>query len=147
MEDERTANETTFTDSEKAAMRERAKELKKAKSRPRGKKNGEADLLAKVNDLSPEERAMAMRVHELIKASGPQLEPRTWYGMPAYSLGGKVVCFYQPASKFGARYATLGFNDSANLDSGAMWPTAFALRELTAEAETAIAELVRRAVS
>jgi uncharacterized protein YdhG (YjbR/CyaY superfamily) len=131
-----------FTAEERAAMKERAQELKAA-----GKSDGESDVLAKIAELPEPERTMAERLHALIKASAPDLSPRTWYGMPAYARGGKVVCHFQPAAKFKSRYATLGFSDEANLDDGAMWPTAFALKELTAADEKRIAALVKQAVS
>ena len=130
-----------FTAEERAAMKERAKELKSSKA------DGEGDVLAKIAEMPDEDRAMAERLHALIKASAPDLAPRTWYGMPAYSKDGKVVCFFQSAAKFKSRYATLGFSDKANLDEGAMWPTAFALKKLTAADEKKIAALVKRAVS
>ena len=133
-----------FTAEERAAMKERVKELKAEAS---GKAGGEAVVLAKVAEMPEPDRRMAERLHAIIKASAPALAPRLWYGMPAYAKDGKVVCFFQGAHKFKARYATLGFNDHANLDDGAMWPTAFALKELTAAEEATIAELVRRAVS
>jgi uncharacterized protein YdhG (YjbR/CyaY superfamily) len=140
-----------FTDEERAAMRERAQELKAdARRGPRGKKDkadGEADVLAKIAAMPKPDRAMAKRLHTIIKASAPALSPRTWYGMPAYAKDGKVVCFFQSAEKFKSRYATLGFSDTANLDEGAMWPTAFALKELTAAEETRIVALVKKAVS
>ena len=132
-----------FTAEERAAMRERARELKAAAG---GKADGEADVLAKIAEMSEPERAMAQRLHDLIKSSAPALAPRTWYGMPAYAKDGKVVCFFQSAEKFNARYATFGFSDAANLDEGAMWPTSFALKELTAAAEARIGALVKRAV-
>jgi uncharacterized protein YdhG (YjbR/CyaY superfamily) len=132
--------EKKFTAEERAAMRERAKELKG------GKKDGEAAVLAKIAEMSEGDRAMAERLHALIKASAPDLKPRTWYGMPAYARDGTVVCFFQSAQKFKSRYATLGFSDKANLDDGAMWPTSFALKELTAAEEERIAELVKQAV-
>ena len=133
-----------FTDEERAAMRERAKELKAA---ARGKKaDGESDVLAKIAEMPERDRVMAERLHALIKASAPSLAPRTWYGMPAYARGDKVVCFFQSAQKFKSRYATLGFSDKANLDNGAMWPTAFALKELTAAEEKKIRALVKKAV-
>jgi uncharacterized protein YdhG (YjbR/CyaY superfamily) len=133
-----------FTAEEKAAVRERAKELK-AEAR---KADGEKTLLAKVAEMPEPDRAMATRLHEIVKASAPALVPKTWYGMPAYANeDGKVVCFFTPASKFNSRYATFGFNDDANLDDGAMWPTSFALTELTAAAEKRIAALVKQAVS
>ena len=138
-----------FTDEERAAMRERAQELKAAARRgPRASKaDGENDVLAKIAEMPEPDRAMAERLHAIIKASAPALAPKTWYGMPAYARDGKVVCFFQSADKFNARYATFGFNDTANLDDGAMWPTSFALKELTAGAEAAIATLVKKAVS
>jgi uncharacterized protein YdhG (YjbR/CyaY superfamily) len=137
-----------FTDEERAAMKERAQELKAARSGPRaGKADGESDLLAKIAEMTEPDRVMAERLHALIKASAPELSPRTWYGMPAYARDGKVVCFFQPAQKFKSRYATFGFNDAANLDDGSMWPTAYALTELTAADETRISELVKKAVS
>jgi uncharacterized protein YdhG (YjbR/CyaY superfamily) len=132
-----------FTDEERAAMKERAQELK-----PRaGKADAESDVLAKIAELPEPDRAMAERLHALIKDSAPSLAPRTWYGMPAYAKDGKVVCFFQSAQKFKTRYATLGFSDKANLDDGAMWPTSFALTELTAAEEARIGALVEKAVS
>jgi uncharacterized protein YdhG (YjbR/CyaY superfamily) len=128
-----------FTDEERAAMKERAKELK-AEAR-------ESDVLAKIAEMPEPDRAMAERLHAIIKASAPALSPKTWYGMPAYAKDGKVVCFFQSAQKFNSRYATLGFTDEANLDEGAMWPTSFALKELTATEEARIGALVKRAVS
>lgn len=133
-----------FTEEERAAMRERARELKAG---ARGKADGEQDVLAKIAEMPEPDRSMAQRIHAIIKASAPDLTPKTWYGMPAYAKDGKVICFFQGAHKFKARYATLGFNDAANLDEGAMWPTAFALTELTPAEEARIAELVKRAVS
>ena len=134
-----------FTKAERDAMKERAKELKGAK---RGKRTDpEADLLAKIAEMPATDRALAEGLHALVKEHAPTLTPRTWYGMPAYAKDGKVLCFFQAADKFGARYATLGFNDVANLDEGTMWPTAFALTALTPENTTRIAELLRRAVS
>ena len=132
-----------FTDDERAAMRERARELKAAG----GKAEGERDVLAKIAEMPGPDRAMAERIHAIIKASAPILSPKTWYGMPAYARDGKVVCFFQSADKFKARYATFGFNDAANLDEGHMWPTSFALTELTATEEKKIAALVKKAVS
>ena len=129
-----------FSKEEKAAMRERAREVKA------GKADGESDVLAKIAEMPKADRVMAKRLHALIKASAPDLSPRTWYGMPAYSKGGKVVCFFQSAHKFKSRYATLGFSDEANLDKGAMWPTSFALKELTDAEEKKIASLVKKAV-
>jgi uncharacterized protein YdhG (YjbR/CyaY superfamily) len=138
-----------FTDEERAAMKERAQELKAATRRgPRaGKADGESDVLAKIAEMPEPDRAMAERLHAIVKASAPALSPRTWYGMPAYAMGGKVVCFFQSSQKFKTRYATFGFSDTANLDEGAMWPTAFALKTLTAADEARIGALVKRAVS
>jgi uncharacterized protein YdhG (YjbR/CyaY superfamily) len=134
-----------FTDEERAAMRERARELN---AEARGDRaDGESTVLAKIAEMPEPDRTMSKRLHALIKASAPALSPKTWYGMPAYAKGGKVVCYFQSAHKFKSRYATFGFNDTANLDEGAMWPTAFALKELTAAAEAKIAALVKRAVS
>jgi len=135
-----------FTAEERAAMKERARELKAASRGPRAKADGERDVLAKIAEMPPADRAMAERIHALIKAAAPELAPRTWYGMPAYARGGDVVCFFQSGAKFKARYATLGFSDKARLDDGAMWPTAFALTELTAAGEARIAALVKKAV-
>ncbi len=138
-----------FTDEERAAMKERVQELKAAARRgPRaGKADGEHDVLAKIAEMPEPDRAMAERLHVIIKASAPALSPRTWYGMPAYAMDGKVVCFFQSAQKFKTRYATFGFSDAANLDEGAMWPTAFALEKLTAAEEVRIGALVKKAVS
>ena len=130
-----------FTAEERAAMRERAKERKAAKG------DGEGDVLAKIAEMQGSDRALAERVHAIVTASAPALSPRTWYGMPAYAKDGKVVCFFQSAQKFKTRYATLGFSDKANLDDGSMWPTAFALRELTADVEARISKLVKTAVA
>ena len=137
-----------LTADERAAMKERLQELK-AEARPGKKKgDGESDLLAKVAEMKGSDRAMAKRLHEIVKANGPDLEPKTWYGMPAYANeDGKVVCFFQSAAKFKARYATVGFSDEANLDEGAMWPTSFALKELNPAAEAKIGALVKKAVS
>jgi uncharacterized protein YdhG (YjbR/CyaY superfamily) len=132
-----------FTDDERGAMKERAQELKADKK----KADGEADLLAKIDEMEGTDRAMAKRLHGIIKESAPTLAPKTWYGMPAYAKDGKVVCFFQPAQKFKSRYATLGFNDDANLDEGTMWPTSYALTELTADDEARIGALVKKAVS
>jgi len=140
---------TGFTAEERAAMQERARELKAASrrgSRP-GKADGESDLLAKIAEMPQADRSMAERLHAVIMTSAPMLQPKTWYGMPAYARDGKVVCFFQAAEKFKSRYATFGFSDEANLDDGAMWPTSFALRELTAADEARIAALVKKAVS
>jgi uncharacterized protein YdhG (YjbR/CyaY superfamily) len=137
-----------FTDPERAAMRERARELKAEARGGRGaKKDGESEVLAKIAAMREPDRSMAERLHEIIKAGAPDLAPRTWYGMPAYAKDGKVVCFFQSGQKFNTRYATFGFSDKANLDEGAMWPVAFALRELTAAEEARIVSLVKRAVS
>src|SRR4029453_2643380 len=138
-----------FTDEERGAMKDRAKELKTAARRgSRGARvDGESEGLAKIAELPEPDRTMGERIHAIIKASAPILSPKLWYGMPAYAKDGKVVCFFQSAQKFNARYATFGFNDVANLDDGAMWPTAFALTELTAADEARIAELVKKAVS
>lgn len=128
-------------------MKERAAELKaESKRGGRSKKDTEPDVLAKIAEMPEPDRSIAARVHEIVKATAPELTPKTWYGMPAYALAGKVVCFFQSASKFGARYATLGFNDIARLDDGEMWPTAFAVTKLTPAVEQRIAELVRRSV-
>src|SRR5436190_21266923 len=138
-----------FTDEERTAMRERAQELRATtRGGPRaGKADGEREVLAKIAEMPEPDRTMAGRLHALIKASAPALSPRTWYGMPAYAKDGKVVCFFQSAQKFKTRYATFGFSDRANLDEGRMWPTAFALEELTADDEARIDTLVKRAVS
>ncbi len=138
-----------FTDEERAAMRERAQELKAAERRgPRASKaDGESDVLAKIADMPEPDRAMAERLHAIIRASAPDLLPRLWYGMPAYTRDSKIVCFFQAAEKFNTRYATLGFNEAANLDDGGMWPVAFALKELTAAEEASISALVKKAVS
>ena len=133
-----------FTDEERAAMRDRAQELKAARS---GKADGESDVLAAIAKMPRSDRAMAKRVHTIIKASAPDLSPKTWYGMPAYAKDGKVVCFFRGAHKFKERYAMLGFNDAANLDKGATWPVAYALKELTAADEAKIGALVKKAVS
>src|SRR5919201_5178334 len=140
---------TGFTDEERAAMRERAHEQKAAARRgPRaGKADGESDVRAKIAEMPEADRAMAERLHALITASAPALAPRTWYGMPAYAKDSQVVCFFQSAHKFKTRYATLGFSDKAHLDEGDMWPTAFALKELTAADEARIGALVKKAVS
>jgi uncharacterized protein YdhG (YjbR/CyaY superfamily) len=139
-----------FTDEERAAMKERAQELKAEARRGRGKKgkaDGERDVLAKIAEMDGSDRAMAERLHAIIKETAPELAPRTWYGMPAYAKEGKVVCFFTAASKFKERYATFGFNAAANLDDGNMWPTSFALQELTPAEEKKIAALVKKAVS
>jgi uncharacterized protein YdhG (YjbR/CyaY superfamily) len=136
-----------FTAEERAAMRERAQELKAEARANKKKAEGESDLLAKIAEMQEPDRAMAERLHAIVKASAPALSPKTWYGMPAYAKDGKVVCYFQSAQKFNSRYATFGFSDVANLDEGAMWPTSFALKELTATEEAKISELVKRAVS
>ncbi|HZF11327.1 MAG TPA: DUF1801 domain-containing protein [Thermoanaerobaculia bacterium] len=134
-----------FTDEERAAMKERAQEARRG---PRADKaDGESDVLAKIAEMPEPDRAMAQRLHAVIKASAPALSPKTWYGMPAYAKDGKVVCFFQSAQKFKSRYATFGFSDEANLDEGAMWPTAYALKEWTAAEEARIGALVKKAVS
>jgi uncharacterized protein YdhG (YjbR/CyaY superfamily) len=152
---QRSAKSTTgkaskgFTAEERAAMKERAQELKTSVRRGSraAKADGESDVLAKIAEMPEPDRAMAERLHALIKASAPALSPRTWYGMPAYAKDGKVVCFFQSAQKFKSRYATFGFSDNANLDEGAMWPTSFALKDLTAAEEARIGALVKKAVS
>ena len=138
-----------FTEDEREAMRERARELKaEARRGSRGRKaDGESDVLAKIAEMHGADRAMAERVHAIVMASAPELSPRTWYGMPAYAKDGKVVCFFQSAEKFKSRYATFGFSDEANLDEGVMWSTSFALKELTVAEERKIAALVEKAVS
>ncbi len=138
-----------FTAEELLAMKERAQELKAEASRgPRAKKaDGESELLAKIAKMPEPDRSMAERLHAVVKASGPDLLPRTWYGMPAYAKDGNVICFFQGAHKFKARYATFGFSDKANLDTGTSWPVAFALKELTADDEAKIGALVKKAVS
>ena len=138
-----------FTDEERAAMKERVQEWKTSSDRgPRpDKADGESAVLAKIAEMREPDRTMAKRLHAIVKASAPALSPRTWYGMPAYAKDGEVVCFFQPAQKFKTRYATFGFSDAANLDEGALWPVAFALKELTAAEEARISALVRKAVS
>ncbi|MEW6404245.1 MAG: hypothetical protein AB1649_20805 [Chloroflexota bacterium] len=137
-----------FTAEERAAMKERAKELKAEARADKDKAEGESAVLAKIAEMPEPDRSMAQRLHEIIKASAPALSPKTWYGMPAYAnKDGKVVCFFQSAAKFDSRYATFGFNDTANLDEGALWPTSFALKELTAAEEARISALVKKAVS
>jgi uncharacterized protein YdhG (YjbR/CyaY superfamily) len=137
----------TFTAQERAAMRERAKEVKAEARRGKKEADGESDVLAKIAEMPKTDRALAGRLHAIVKASAPELAPKTWYGMPAYAKEGKVVCFFQSAQKFKSRYATFGFSDQANLDEGAMWPTAFALKELTAAEEARIGALLKKAVS
>ena len=130
-----------LTEVERGAMKDRLQELKSNEA------DGESDLLAKIEEMTEPDRGMAERIHAIIKANAPSLSPKTWYGMPAYAHKGKVVCFFQPAQKFKARYATFGFNDTANLDEGSMWPTSFALKELTPDAEAKIAALVKQSIS
>jgi uncharacterized protein YdhG (YjbR/CyaY superfamily) len=138
-----------FSAEERAAMRERAKEAKTEARRKKGgsKADGEGDLLAKIAEMPEADRTIAERIHAIVRDIAPELTPKTWYGMPAYAKGGKVVCFFQSADKFKARYATFGFNDIANLDEGDMWPTAFAVKKLTPAGEQRIAALVRQAAS
>ena len=140
---DRNAAGESWTKEERAAMKERARELKASKNRAEGEK----DLLAKIAEMKGSDRAMAKRLHAIVQASGPDLWPKTWYGMPAYARDGKVVCFFKSAGKFKSRYATFGFSDEANLDKGAMWPTSYALAKLTAAEEKLIAALVKKAVS
>ncbi len=137
-----------FSDEERAAMKERARELEAEARANKKKADGESDVMGKIAEMPEPDRAMAERLHAIITANAPDLWPKTWYGMPAYANpDGKVVCFFQGAQRFDTRYATLGFNDTANLDEGAMWPTAFALKALTPDVEAQIAALVRKAVS
>jgi uncharacterized protein YdhG (YjbR/CyaY superfamily) len=136
-----------FSAEEKAAMKERARELKAEERANKDRAEGERDLLAKIAEMPESDRVMAQRIHEIVTAHAPSLSPKTWYGMPAYALDGKVVCFFTSADKFKSRYATFGFNDTANLDEGTMWPTSFALKELTDDDEARIAALVKKAVS
>lgn len=136
-----------FTDAERAAMKERARELKAEARASKNREAGEKDLLEKIAEMPEPERSMATRLHEIIAQAAPELMPKTWYGMPAYARDGKVVCFFQSAHKFGSRYATLGFSDEAKLDEGPMWPASFALKELTADTEKKIVALVKKAVS
>ena len=138
-----------FTDEERGAMKERAKELKASARRGSraDKADGESEVLAKIAEMTEPDRGMAERIHAVVKASAPDLSPRTWYGMPAYAKDGRVICFFQPAQKFKSRYAMLGFNDGANLDDGTMWPTSFALTKLTKADEKRIAALVKKAVT
>jgi uncharacterized protein YdhG (YjbR/CyaY superfamily) len=143
-----TANKAKgFTAEERAAMKERAQELKAEARVNKDRAAGESALLAKIAEMPEPDRSMAKRVHAIVTASAPDLMPKTWYGMPAYAMDGKVVCYFQSAHKFKARYATFGFSDEANLDEGAMWPTSFALKELTGAGEAKIARLVKKAVS
>jgi uncharacterized protein YdhG (YjbR/CyaY superfamily) len=136
-----------FTDEERAATKERAQELKAEARINKKREEGEKALFEKVAEMEGADRAMAEKIHDIISTSAPDLLPKTWYGMPAYAKNGEVVCFFQSAQKFNARYATLGFNDTANLDEGAMWPTSFALKELTPDVEAKIEALVKKAVS
>jgi len=136
-----------FADDERAAVRERARELKAEARASKDRAAGESDVLAKIAEMDGPDRALAERLHAIVTASAPGLSPKTWYGMPAYARDGKVVCFFQSAGKFKSRYATLGFSDEANLDEGAMWPTSFALEKMTAADEARIAALVKRAMS
>ncbi len=136
-----------FTDEERAAMKERSRELKAAARAKTGGSNGESEVLAKIAAMPEPDRGMAKRLHEIVTTSAPALSPRTWYGMPAYAKDGKVLCFFKGAHKFKTRYATFGFSDRANLDEGAMWPTDFALTELTATEEARISALVKQAIS
>ena len=136
-----------FSAAEKAAMKERARELKAEERVNKDRAEGERDLLAKIAEMPPSDRALAKRIHAIVKTKAPELAPKTWYGMPAYARDGKVVCFFQSADKFKSRYATFGFSDEANIDKGAMWPTSFALQKLTAADEAKIGALVKKAVS
>jgi uncharacterized protein YdhG (YjbR/CyaY superfamily) len=136
-----------FTDEERAAMKERAQELKAEARAKKDRAAGESDVLAKIAEMKEPDRRMAKRLHAIVKASAPELSPKTWYGMPAYARDGKVVCFFQSAQKFNTRYATLGFSDVANLDKGALWPVAFALKELSDAEAAKIGTLVKKAVS
>jgi uncharacterized protein YdhG (YjbR/CyaY superfamily) len=136
-----------WTDEERSAMQEHAREMKASARRDRAKADGEADVLAKIAEMPEPDRLMAERIHAVVRASAPDLTPRTWYGMPAYARDGKVICFFQAADKFKSRYATFGFNDDARLDDGAMWATSWALTKLTPADEARIGELVKKAVS
>ncbi|PKO02442.1 MAG: hypothetical protein CVU43_07965 [Chloroflexi bacterium HGW-Chloroflexi-5] len=146
MASDKNSKSAGFSDEEKAAMKERAKELKAEERANKSKEAGEKDILEKIGEMPEPDRSIAMRLHELIKANAPVLWPKTWYGMPAYAKDGKVVCFFQSGQKFDSRYCTFGFNDSAALDAGNMWPTSFALVKLTAEVEARIIDLVKKAV-
>lgn len=137
----------SFTDEEQAAMKERAKELKAEARASKNREEGERDILAKIGEMSEPDRTMATRIHAIVSDSAPELMPRTWYGMPAYTKDGKIICFFQSADKFNTRYATFGFQHDAHLDDGAMWPVSFALKELTAAEEARIGELVKQAVN
>jgi uncharacterized protein YdhG (YjbR/CyaY superfamily) len=138
---------TSFTDEELAAMKDHVQEQKRAARRTAEKADGESEVLAKIAELPEPDRSMAERIHAIVKTCAPELSPKTWYGMPAYALDGKVVCFFQSAQKFKTRYATFGFNDTAHLDDGNLWPVAYAVKELTAADEERIAALVKKAVS
>jgi uncharacterized protein YdhG (YjbR/CyaY superfamily) len=145
---QKSAIATGFTSDERAAMKERAKELKSEALTAKNRAGGESDVLAKIAEMQGSDRAMAQRIHEIVAASAPMLMPKTWYGMPAYAnTDGKTVCFFQSAQKFNARYATLGFSDLANLDDGDLWPTSFALKELNEAAAARISALVKKAAS
>jgi len=147
MSDSQQGEQKGFTAEERAAMKERAKELKaESRARAGGKQDGEADVMAKIDEMPEPDRSMALRIHELVKAAAPSLTPRTWYGMPAYARNGKVVCFFTAASKFKERYSSFGFQPEANLDEGKMWPTTWALTGLTSAEEAQLSELVRKAV-
>lgn len=137
----------TFTAEERAAMKERAQELKAEAKANKSRAEGESEVLARIGRMSEPDRSLARKVHDLVKANAPDLVPKTWYGMPAYARDGKVVCFFQDAAKFNSRYATLGFSDQARLDDGNLWPTTFALKKLTAAEETKIAALVKKAAT
>ena len=137
---------TGFTAEEKAAMRERAKELKAEARAKKDRADGDRDVLAKIAGMPPSDRALAERLHAIVKATAPELVPKTWYGMPAYAREGKVICFFQSARQFKTRYATLGFMHEANLDDGALWPVAFALKEMTPDVEKKIAALLKKAL-
>ncbi len=143
----RNTTPNVWTNEERAAMQEHAKEMKAEARRGKDKEDGERDVLAKIAGMPKSDRVMAERIHAVVKASAPDLAPKTYYGMPAYARDGKVICFFQPADKFKARYATFGFNDDANLDDGAMWPTSWALTKLTPADEANIGALVKKAVS
>ncbi len=142
----RSSSSGGFTAGERAAMKERARELKAEERLSKDREAGERDVVAKIREMPQPDRRMAERVHEIVKTSAPDLAPRTWYGMPAYTKNGKVVCFFKPAQKFNSRYATFGFEDAANIDDGSMWPTSYALTGLTSADEKKIAALVKRAV-
>jgi hypothetical protein len=144
---QKSAKSPTFSDEERAAMKERAQEQKAAARHGKAKADGEADVLAKIAEMPESDGALAQRLHAIVKSSAPDLVPRLWYGMPAYAKDGKVVCFFQAADKFKTRYATFGFSDDANLDDGTMWPVAFGLTRLTAADEARIGDLVKKAVS